>query len=365
LYAIFREEADFREATFSEMVYFTHAVFIKGAVFGGATFSKGVLFSEANFYDRASFYETTFSDEAYFNKVAFSDEAVFDRVAFSKGVYFSGATFKEGALFYTLNVFPRTALVFSGAIIEKPERMYFHTSFLRPSWFVDVDAQKFDFSDVVWFRIPHGSLQPLTLAIPDASEPDTDELKPLTLENEIENLVVVVEGQPEDETSWSQGSRTRNLRKLTKACRRLMNNAEENRDYPTANEMHYWSMEAQRKEGWSRLGLIATLYWALSGYGERPLRAFGVLVVIYAVFAVLYMLLPSSPFSVLSTAAVCEYLGCVGEAATYSLSALARLLPAEPRLSPGLFQFLVTVEGILGPLQIALFFLAVRRKVMR
>ena len=144
-----------------------------------------------------------------------------------------------------------------------------------------------------------------------------------------------------------------------------MNNAEENRDFPTANEFQYWSMEAQRKEGWSRLGLIATLYWALSGYGERPLKAFGVLMGIYAVFAVLYMLLPSSPFSVLSASDVCEYSGCIGQAAAYSLSALARLLPAEPKLSPGLFQFLVTFEGLLGPLQIALFLLAVRRRVMR
>ncbi len=145
-----------------------------------------------------------------------------------------------------------------------------------------------------------------------------------------------------------------------------MNNAEENRDYPTANEMHYWAMEAQRKEGWwSRLGLIATLYWALSGYGERPLRALGVLGAMYAVFALLYMLLPSSPFSILSSSDTCQSIGCIGQAASYSFSALARIIPAEPRLSPGLFQFLVTLEGLLGPLQIALFLLAVRRRVMR
>jgi len=86
---------------------------------------------------------------------------------------------------------------------------------------------------------------------------------------------------------------------------------------------------------------------------------------ICAVFAVLYMLLPSSPFSVLSASDVCEYTECIGQAVAYSLSALARLTPAEPKLSPGLFQTLVTIEGILGPLQIALFLLAVRRKVMR
>ena len=41
-------------------------------------------------------------------------------------------------------------------------------------------------------------------------------------------------------------------------------------------------------------------------------------------------------------------------------------LSPEPKPEePGLFQFLVGLEGILGPLQIALLALAIRRKVMR
>ena len=57
-------------------------------------------------------------------------------------------------------------------------------------------------------------------------------------------------------------------------------------------------------------------------------------------------------------------LGKVSQAAVYSLGALARLNP-EPKAVHGWFQFLVVVEGILGPLQIALFLLAARRRVMR
>jgi hypothetical protein len=129
---------------------------------------------------------------------------------------------------------------------------------LRPSGFIDVDAQKFDFSDVEWFRLPN-----------------EDELK---LEDEIKAVEARGHRPP---TS---------LRKLQKACRQLMNNAEENHDYPTANEFHYWSMELLRKESWwRRLGLIGSLYWALSGYGERPRRAFLVLVGVWALFALLFM----------------------------------------------------------------------------
>jgi hypothetical protein len=82
-----------------------------------------------------------------------------------------------------------------------------------------------------------------------------------------------------------------------------------------------------------------------------------VLLGIWAAFALLYLLVPSSPFSGFSVPNF-------EEAIFYSLGAMARLNP-EPKPDPGWFQFLVTVEGLLGPLQIALLLLAIRRKVMR
>ncbi len=216
---------------------------------------------------------------------------------------------------------------------------------MRPSWFIDVDAQNFDFSDVEWFRKP------------DASEPDADNLKRLKLKDEIDALVQRL-GPEQRDASSHQSLRKQSLRKLTKACRRLMNNAEENRDYLTANEFHYWSMEAQRKESWSRLGLIATLYWALSGYGERPWRALGVLAAMVAVFAVLFMWV--GPPELLGYSVPGFW-----QAVVYSLATLSRLNPIPRPDEPGGFQLLVTAAGVLGPLQIALLALAVRRRVMR
>jgi hypothetical protein len=191
---------------------------------------------------------------------------------------------------------------------------------------------------------------------------------------------------------------------LSQACQRLSANAEENGEYPLANEFHYWSMDALRKERWFHLtwlrqkwprvrrrhglastlrwawrvhrkrrlrgtarhfGPIAALYWALSGYGERAGRAFWALVAIWAVFTTLYTLVASSQFETLSGSIFSQVLGYVWQAAVYSLLALARLNPEPKPEQPGLFQFLVGFEGILGPLQIALLFLAIRRKVMR
>lgn len=53
------------------------------------------------------------------------------------------------------------------------------------------------------------------------------------------------------------------------------------------------------------------------------------------------------------------------QALVCSLGAVARLNPEPRPTEPGLFQFLVIVAGLLGPLQIALLALAVRRKVMQ
>jgi uncharacterized protein YjbI with pentapeptide repeats len=348
--ANFDGEANFHEATFGESTHFSKVYFSGETDFCGATFARWADFSEASFIEGALFIGANFDGEANFSKAyfggasfgestrfyeaTFGGKTDFSEATFTQGADYSKATFKERVTFYGLQTLPQTAFNFTDATIEKPERISFHTTLLRPNWFVDVDAQKFDFSDVEWFRSPSGDK--------------------LDLEDEIEAL-----------KSSRDIERPESLRKLTKACRRLMNNAEENRDYPTANEFHYWSMEAQRKEGLRRLGLIATLYWAMSGYGERPRRALLVLVGMCASFAALYMVAGPAELRAFPISGCGQLIVDFGQALVYSFAAIARLRPEPIPVEPGLFQFLVTAAGILGPLQIALFALAVRRRVMR
>jgi hypothetical protein len=358
-YATFKESATFHNATFEGMAFFARSIFEGEANFNEATFKGMANFYNATFEDRARFYNATFEEEAYFAYATFQEIA-----------FFYNATFQEGANFWSLQTSPtQTRLIFRAAVIDKPERFSFHSTYLRPSWFLDVDAQKFDFSDVEWFRLPNG--------------------KKLTLEKEIEFL----DGLPRI-PAYERTSPRSNLRKLQMACRRLMNNAEENRAYPTANEFHYWSMELQRKESWwRRLGLRGTsywAYWALSGYGERPRRAFLVLVGMWALFALLYMMAGPSQLKVFSISLqeiltvsaqdirtflsalrvpspfeIKHFWADIRPALVYSLGAIARLRPYPLPGGPSGFQFLVTAEGILGPLQIALLALAIRRQVMR
>jgi uncharacterized protein YjbI with pentapeptide repeats len=335
--------ADFSNATFEGWANFGETTFKEGASFQGNTFRMEAIFG-TTFEGEANFYDATFEGRAEFILATFEGRANFSRATFNGEAIFEESTFKEEGKFWSLQTTSRTVLILRAAEIERPERISFHSTSLRPSAFVDVNAQEFDFTDVEWFRWPKG-----------------DELK---LEDEIK----AVEAQ-----SSPPYPRPTAMRKLQRACRRLMNNAEENRDYATANEFHYWSMVLARKEamvlarekslreGLRRFGLIDASYGALSGYGERPRRAFLVLFGMGTLFAILYVMVAGS-------------MEHVGEAFLYSLAAMVRLtgVPAMAPLTellqpsePGLFQLLVTAEGILGPLQIALLALAVRRRVMR
>ena len=352
---------------------FEGAEFDGNAIFAGATF-----FGDANF-ERAQFSgEWTFFTEAQFGgvktnftEVQFSGESTdftgaqfsggvgtyFQDATFLNEVDFGEATFREKVTFWGKKahpVFTSDAWAWFDTVrIEKPEQFTFNTVLLHPGWFVNVDVRKVDFTDVRWYGMPGG--------------PE------VTLEEEINEIK---ERGVESPHSL-----------LAQACRRLSANAEENREYPLANEFHYWAMDAVRKGSWNHFkglnlrgllkketwhdigehfGLITNLYWALSGYGVRAARAFWILFAIWLVFAAVYFLLvESSPFWVFSASSIWQGLDYARQAAAYSLSALVRLNPRPQSAGLSWFQTLVTIEGILGPLQIALLVLAVRRQVMR
>jgi hypothetical protein len=174
------------------------------------------------------------------------------------------------------------------------------------------------------------------------------------------------EGTPEDEIKELQSRDVESPHELlAKDCRALSINAEENRDYPTANEFHYWSMEAQRKEipgsAFAPWKLI-WWYWLLSGYSERHVRAVVWLVVILVGFAALYMLLGLVEVQENTPAGL---LGAGLEAIVYSLGVMTRLGTDSQSSESVLVRSLIILEGVLGPFQIALFALALRRRFMR
>jgi hypothetical protein len=294
----------------------------------------GADFQEAKFHSETTdFREAKFSGKwTYFERAEFIGKAMsFSEAKFScEETSFKGAKFRERAWFWgTKNnpVFsPQAGVSFEQCRIEKPELLTFNTVLLHPSSFINTDVRNVDFTDVKWYGMPGG---------PEG-----------TLEEEIDALTKRDIESPHI--------------LLSQTCQRLSANAEENREYPLANEFYYWSMDALRKKGRRSFGPIRTLYWALSGYGVRARRAFLVLLAMWAAFTILYGLVDPPGFEKFG-----QGISYVWQSAVYSLLALARLNP-EPRPElPGLFQFLVGLEGLLGPLQIGLLLLAIRRQVMR
>lgn len=350
--ARFLSEANFMDSKFAGYAGFVQAEFAGSADFDGATFGEAsfrhtsferVGFSRVTF-GSADFTATTFAKGADFQRSVWT-EADFTEARVFEDADFTDATFEKLALFKETTFMARarffgteinrvfasdTVVDFQDVRVQEPEQPTFHTVLLRPSWLVNADARNFTFTNTRWYGLPGG--------------PEGD------LEDEMKAL-----GDRGVESAHSL---------LAKTCRDLYANYEEKRDYPLAGEFHYWSMDVLRREGWGRFGLIRTLYWALSGYGERPRRAFWWLVAVFAAFSVLYMLLGPVPLRVLPYSDLCHLAREAGNAAVYSLGAMFRLRP-DPVPEPGVFLFLVTLEGILGPLQAALLALAIRRKVMR
>jgi uncharacterized protein YjbI with pentapeptide repeats len=388
-----RERTTFRQAQFdskrtdfSEAQFSAAQTYFIGARFGGewtgfrgARFkSEQTGFRRARFRsERTSFRRAQFNGaQTYFTEAEFgSAETYFEDASFTEDVFFTGATFRERVIFWKTTeelVFgPQAQVGFDSCRLEKPELLTFNTVLLRPGWFINTDVRKVDFTNVKWYGLPGGPQGTLG-----------DEIDALKQRGDIESPHTL----------------------LAQTCRRLSANAEENREYPLANEFHYWSMDALRigrwrylgwlrqfiKKNWrrisarfgliatllwiwrilrreplrhtmpSRVGLVPTFYWALNGYGVRAGRAFWILVAMWAAFTTLYVLVDPSEFTNFG-----QGVGYRWQTAVYSLLALVRLNPEPRPEEPGVFQFLVGLEGILGPLQIALLALAVRRKVMR
>lgn len=356
--AIFCEYVDFSDTIFEEEAKFLSSIFMARANFASVRFRAWADFRNCDFRERADFLHTTFSERANFNGVIFNGEADFGSAIFNAEVNFSGtifrkqtffgrATFEDYLRFSSKNdlgfagseheqMFGETSsLDFQFIRTEKPDCISFHTLTLLPHWFVNVDMRKFDFTNVEW----HGSLN-----------------------QEIENLKINKVSPPH--------------RLLAIACRQLAVNAEENHRYEEASKFRYWSMDARRRERWRGFTLwrLSWWYWAASGYGERVLRAFLVLLGIWLIFALLYTqvgftrwepkLTTESDVAMAKRDETGAPLSPLSRSLAYSASVMTLQKP-EPRPATFAAQTLFIIETILGPLQAALLALAIRRKFMR
>ncbi|QBR01516.1 pentapeptide repeat-containing protein [Paraburkholderia pallida] len=370
----FSEAIDlFREQEATGMVDFSNAKFR-----GYVDFSKcriladsSILFIATEFHDRAMFVDTRFGNEVSFNYVEFADGANFEDARFEghagfyetrgKGeLYFVRATlesgltvrspqfageicFRHASLSGPIEVSgtDRSTLLAQrldlwGAIIATPESVTFKECRLRSDWFRLVDPSRFRFLDVRW------DIAPARMLVKDSWYREL--------------------GEPGHEA-------------LSAVHRALAANAEEHLRFDEASRFRYAAFDSMRLRlfhGWA-IWDVRWWYWALSGYGERAGRALSILLGIWVVFAGLYML-PGVGFERWEVKAANEKEAISAQpdvhgaplgftsALIHSLEVMSFQKPSPNPASPPAHA-LVALEGILGPLQAALFALAIRRKV--
>ena len=164
-------------------------------------------------------------------------------------------------------------------------------------------------------------------------------------------------------------------RVLAIACRQLSVNSEEHQRYGDASTFRYVAMEAKRRTQWYGCAFwrLNWWYWLASGYGERVLRAFLVLISIMVISAGAYTRTgfarwePKPSSEAEAANAKRDEVGsplAFKRALTYSLAVMTLQRP-EPRPATTTAQTVVLLETILGPVQAALLALAIRRKFMR
>ena len=380
--ATFSEEVDFSRATFSQEAHFSEATFSQRADFNFAKFSQGAdfggaKFSQANFmgakFSQAYFIRATFSQEVDFNGATFSQlanfmgttfsQANFIAATFSQRAYFIAATFSQEAVF----CFAR----FEGETIRFQDVDLSNASFLHSN--IDkVDFRYCSFGNkdekLLGF-IPHRRQNVLR------DEIDADDAVGTA-------LVAVRErtgASPAPTQKTEKEVREEKYEPVRRLYLELKKNFEEKRDWNTAGDFHYGEMECRRKmkEGWlwRNISSLEAVYFWSSGYGERPKRAFVVLVLLvgflFPIILSMDVFVPSFLSYLFNDQPFClwNWLQDLSNSLAYSfeIATFTRVTRIGEVIKPDTSwdKWVLVSESILVYIQILLVALALRRKVKR
>lgn len=376
----FGSGTSFRGARFKKNASFQSAYFQTRSSFNGTHFENGVNFLDARFEPEVSFEKATFGGDVNFLNVAFGDKmsfqeaqftsnkhtVTFNRSTFGDGISFSDTKF-AGKVLFVRGTFKGAATfsgkhkrewgeitkeerntVFNGeadfrwVILEAPEKVIFQQASLKQARFLETRLDKIQFVDVEWDKRKDGRR-----CLYDEREAKEDEYE-----------------------------------LVAQLYRQLKKNYEDQKDYPGAGDFHYGEMEMtlkkckqavrkwlkseqievtseEFKEGRRKLFdfFLLRAYKALSGYGEKPGRAL--------LWAIAILFIPAIGFSFFGVefgnpqATLQSSIDYFGKSLGY-ITFRIHDMPFHP-----LAKVAVLIQAILGPIQLALVALALRRKFRR
>jgi uncharacterized protein YjbI with pentapeptide repeats len=327
--------ATFRGATFKGNSDFRRTIFQSKTNFSEVSFCKKVTFAGAAFYAHVSFEDSEFKDEALFGEwlweKTFCASALFRRIRTKEGlIYFRRIKFKEGCV-----SFRGTSLTnfrFEGCAWPQKKPSLFQRvmprCFLNPAdtevFYDEIDADR------------EYNFTPLRRKIVDKYGVLAEKY------GVVENLY-----------------------------RQMKQQAKENHNEPEVSRWHYREKEMFRKRNfWRRHCGASAFYWAFSGYGERPVRAGWMLLMLVVTIGLamnsLGLWCPATEGKVIQCFPLSPNLQRV-ETITQAVIEHA-LFVKDPILKaqPGWGGILLTVwTKVLIPVQAALFAFALRNKFRR
>jgi uncharacterized protein YjbI with pentapeptide repeats len=372
----FAGEADFLDAEFlGEETAFSYVQFSGDAMFLGTRFSGDTWFSDAKFKGRAAFLSAKFnglasfynvqvsgdtdfsraqfSRDAGFTNVEFSGKANFLRAKFSGDAFFTSAKFKGNTDFRSSRFQGRTLFIsdngsdglietfsltdpkyvidFTDLIIEKPETALFRNCDLSRCKFLGTDLRRIEFTNVTWSRIES------RLGVNDE----------------------ILAKKSKDKSNYPH---------IEQLYRQLKQNYEDRKDYERARDFHYGEKEMRRRNPNASPGLriLLTIYWAVSGYGERYVRPLIWIALLVFLSTIGYIL---SDTEIRITKEVTPvYISCGDwfKSFYYTFRVMFHLKPDDFAVPVGsVSQFLFIIDSIFGPVLVGLFALAIRQRLKR
>lgn len=317
--AVFKGNASFFRATFEKFACFSEATFEKGVNFSGAIFAKGADFRSAFFKERCDFFKVTFSENANFSKATIKGRVVFGVLNPPAEKNHPPPAFQGD--FEHLKLNPEAVLRFQNLSLAQV-------------LFAGTDLRQLEFQNVQWH--PYWGRQAIY-----------DEILLRKTESEASHSADHI-------SIWIHG-----YGEVERLYRDLQANYEKARDYKKMGDFHYGEMEMHRRASkWRWFPFYwYNLYWFLSGYGERPSRAFGLLILFFAVLTGLltWTGLYLEP----------KHIPALGDSFFYLLQKVTLQRPtwAEPMGFGG--KLVAGFSVLLIPGQAALFLLALRNRLGR
>ena len=340
-----RPDYDFREVYFPHPVSFAKQKFTQPANFRGARFAGWADFRESEFLEGADFSHARFPQAAIFERVRFARETSFQGAEMLGEADFRGAAVEGSVTFQQVNesrgAGPRPAFTASFRYVSFGSEGFlrFQDLSLSQVSFLGADLRRVNFHNVRWHA--HRGRQVIY---------DEALLGRIGLPAALDHALAF------DHTLSYEDTCAR----VEELYRYLKLNYEQEGDLKQAGDFHYGEMEMHRRANpWRRWFPFSwyNLYGALSGYGERPLRALAWLL---GLLGGLAAILSHSGLQTTSGGQAGW-----GAALIYLLQQATLIHPdwAIPATSGG--NLLGALSRILLPAQAALFILALRNRLGR